>query len=175
MEKASPYSLAANSMAERANRTVFEGTRTLLDEAGLPHSFWAEAAATFCYVEGFVPSARLPDDVPIKVWTQKRHDVSHLRPFGCKCWATLPDVRTGETLARQAVYIGRRRYRLYIPSSKTFLESRDVRFEAGEPKRTRTRAVPDQIRLRICHSAHHAKRSEYGVCSAPIYTNKHTF
>lgn len=43
IEKVPPYSSASNGMAERANRTVIEGARTLLDESGLPHSFWGEA------------------------------------------------------------------------------------------------------------------------------------
>lgn len=143
IEKIPPYSSAANGMAERANRTVIEGTRTFLDESGLPHSFWAEAATTFCYVDGFVPSARFPDDIPIEVWTRRRHDVSHLRPFGCRCWPTLPNVRTDGKLARQSIegvmigYMGRRGYKIYLPSTRTWTESRDVTFEEGESRRTR--------------------------------------
>lgn len=67
IEKVPPYSSAANGMAEQANRTVIEGTRTSLDESGLPHSFWAEAAATFCYVDSFIPSSQFPDDIPIEI------------------------------------------------------------------------------------------------------------
>lgn len=152
IEKVPPYSSAANGMAERANRTVIEGTRTFLDESGLPHSFWAEAAATFCYVDSFVPSARFPDDIPIEIWTRKRHSVSHLRPFGCRCWPTLPPIRTEGKLARQSIegvmigYMGRRGYKIYIPSTRTFTESRDVTFEEGEAKRTRTTSLsPDHF------------------------------
>ncbi|KAF8830805.1 hypothetical protein HHX47_DHR2000963 [Lentinula edodes] len=78
IEKIPPYSSAANGMAERANRTVISGVRTLLDESGLGHSFWAEAAATYCYVDSFVPSSRFPDDIPIQIFTGKRQDISHL-------------------------------------------------------------------------------------------------
>ncbi|GAW00622.1 retrovirus-related pol polyprotein [Lentinula edodes] len=132
IEKITPYSSSANGMAERGNRTVIEGVRTFLGESGLPRSFWAEAAATFTYVDNFVPTARFPDHVPIKYWSCKRQDMSHLRPFGCRAWATLPESRREGKLARQAVeckligYMGRRGYRLWHPPSRTFMESRDV-------------------------------------------------
>jgi transposase InsO family protein len=119
-----PYSSAANGVAERANRTVIEGVRAFLEESGLPPSFWAEAAATFCYVDGFVPSSRFPDDIPVEVWSRKRQDISHLRPFGCDCWATLPERRTDGKLSCQAVkgklvgYLGRRGYKIWVPETQ---------------------------------------------------------
>ncbi|GAW02791.1 retrovirus-related pol polyprotein [Lentinula edodes] len=147
IEKIPPYSSAANGMAERANRTVISGVRTLLDESGLSHSFWAEAAATYCYVDSFVPSSRFPDDIPIEVFTGKRQDVSHLRPFGCQAWATLPEKRKDGKLSWQAVkgiligYMDRRGYRLWIPEWRVVLENRDVRFEEGQAKRTFSRGL----------------------------------
>lgn len=90
VEKVPHDSSAANGVAERSFRTVMEGTRTLLEDAKLPYTFWGEAASTFVYVDNFIPSARFPDTVPIEAWTKQRQDISHLRPFGCDCWATLP-------------------------------------------------------------------------------------
>ncbi|GAW10056.1 retrovirus-related pol polyprotein [Lentinula edodes] len=127
VEKIPPYSSAANGMAERANRTVIE-----------------EAASTFIYVDNFVPTARSPDVVPMERWTKKRQDVSHLRPFGCEAWATLPETRKDGKLARQAIkgrllgYMGHRGYRIWVPEWKTIIESRDVKFEEGIAKRTQS-------------------------------------
>ncbi|GAW04347.1 retrotransposon Ty1-copia subclass [Lentinula edodes] len=143
IEKVPHDSSAANGVAERSFRTVMEGTRTLLEEADLPYSFWGEASSTFIYINNFVPSARFPDVVPVEAWTQKRQDISHLRPFGCDCWATLPRRRTDGKLGRQAVkgkllgYMGRRGYRVWIPESKKVEESHDVTFEEGTSHRTR--------------------------------------
>lgn len=103
IEKVPPYSSAANGMAERANGMVIEGARMLLNGSSLPHSFWGEAAATFCYIDNFVPSARFPDDVPIEIWTCHCHDISHLRLFGCRCWAMLPVRHTDDKLGKQAI------------------------------------------------------------------------
>lgn len=143
IEKVPHDSSAANGVAERSFRTVIEGTRTLLEDANLPYSFWGEAASTFIYVDNFVPSSRFPDVVPVEAWTQKRSDISHLRPFGCECWATLPSRRTDGKLGRQAVkgkligYMGRRGYRVWVPEHKRIEESHDVTFEEGAPHRTR--------------------------------------
>ncbi|GAW00310.1 retrovirus-related pol polyprotein [Lentinula edodes] len=111
---------------------------------------WAEAALTFCYVNAFIPSSCFPDEVPIKIYMKKRHDVSHLRPFGCKCWATLDAIQTDGKLGVRAVegrfvgYIGRRGYRIWLPQTRTFHESRSVEFEEGDPRRSAP-AVPDEV------------------------------
>lgn len=97
-----PHNLsAANGVVERLFRTVMEGTCTLLEEADLPYSFWGEALATFIYMNNFVPSSRFPNTIPVEAWTQRRHNIAHLRPFGCECWATLPRRRTDGKLGRQ--------------------------------------------------------------------------
>eukprot|EP00975_Prorocentrum_lima_P065782 12905466-Prorocentrum_lima.AAC.1 len=38
----------SNSLVERANRTVLEGARCLLSQAGLPFRFWPYAVRRFC-------------------------------------------------------------------------------------------------------------------------------
>jgi len=39
----------SNGVAERAVRKVIEGTRTLLDQSGMPEAFWSYAAKAFCH------------------------------------------------------------------------------------------------------------------------------
>lgn len=57
IEKVPHNSLAANGVAKQLFLAVMEGTRTLLEEAELPYSFWGEASATFIYVNNLVPSS----------------------------------------------------------------------------------------------------------------------
>ena len=40
---------ATNGVAERAQRTVKEGTSCFLSQAGLQHEWWVEAAKCFCF------------------------------------------------------------------------------------------------------------------------------
>ena len=39
-----------NGTAERLNRTLIEGIRTMLADSKLPHSFWAETLSTYICV-----------------------------------------------------------------------------------------------------------------------------
>nr|GEX24694.1 ribonuclease H-like domain-containing protein [Tanacetum cinerariifolium] len=43
-----------NGVAERRNRTLIEAARTMLADAKLPVTFWAEAVNTACYVQNMV-------------------------------------------------------------------------------------------------------------------------
>nr|GEZ85689.1 putative ribonuclease H-like domain-containing protein [Tanacetum cinerariifolium] len=48
-----------NGVAERRNRTLIEAARTMLADAKLPVTFWAEAVNTACYVQNRVHDALL--------------------------------------------------------------------------------------------------------------------
>lgn len=142
IEKIPPYSSSANGMAKQGNRTVIEGTRTLIKDSGLPPTFWAKAASTFIYIDNFVPTARFPDVVPLEAWMGRRQDVLHLRLFGCECWAKLPEVRRDGKLAHQSIkrwlleYMGQWGYRIWVLETRTIIKSRDGKFEEGDAKRT---------------------------------------
>ncbi|KAH9705857.1 hypothetical protein KPL70_012031 [Citrus sinensis] len=71
------YTPQQNGVAERINRTLTERIRAMLRTAGLPNSFWAEAAKTACYIVNRSPSTA------IEMWTGKTADYSYLHAFGC--------------------------------------------------------------------------------------------
>ena len=80
-----------NGVAERANRTVVEGTCAVLAESGLPHSFWGEALLSFVDVWNRLPSnstrGRSLKATPYELWYGKKPDFSHLRVWGCRAYA----------------------------------------------------------------------------------------
>ena len=89
LETGPHYSSAQNEMAEKSNRTVIEGARTILHNGAFPPSMWGEAASSQIYLWNFVPLLCHPDEVPAELWTGKCQDVSHLHPLGCDAWAKI--------------------------------------------------------------------------------------
>eukprot|EP00972_Heterocapsa_arctica_P109929 16186760-Heterocapsa_arctica.AAC.1 len=47
-DTSTPDRSATNGVPERRVRHVLEGTRALLEQAGMPTSFWPKAADAFC-------------------------------------------------------------------------------------------------------------------------------
>jgi len=142
-EFTAPYSSAQNGLAERAIRTTMDDVRTLLNDSGLNHSFWAEAAAYSIDTRNLIPSRRHPDKIPLEAFTTKRQDISHLRVFGAKCWAKVPTALGASKLDPRSVECrflgyatGRGNYKVQDVGSHRVFVSRDVIFEEGQPHRT---------------------------------------
>ena len=72
-----------NGLAERMNRTIMNKVRCMLTESGLSKVFWAEAAATACYLINRSPSSAIECKLPEQVWSGTKPRYDHLRPFGC--------------------------------------------------------------------------------------------
>jgi hypothetical protein len=138
------YSSSANGVAERKHGTTFARVRAILHDSGLPKSLWAYAVAYITYTDNLLPSARANNQIPAQLWTGKRQDVSHLRPFGAHGWATIVNGGPGR-LDDQAVegrmigYGERGTYLLYTQSGAV-IRSRDVNWDEGRAKRTRAPA-----------------------------------
>ncbi|KAH9727082.1 Integrase catalytic domain-containing protein [Citrus sinensis] len=77
------YTPQQNGVAERINRTLIEQIRAMLRTAGLPNSFWAEAAKTACYIVNRSPSRTIGLKTAMEMWTGKPADYSYLHAFGC--------------------------------------------------------------------------------------------
>ncbi len=147
-EFTAPYSSAQNGLAEHAIRTTMDDVRTLLHDSGLPHSYWAEAAAFSVDTHNLIPSRRHPGKVPLESFLGKRQDVSHLRVFGAKCWAKIPTVNGalisgGSKLDNQGVEChflgyatGRGNYKVQDSASRRVFVLHDVIFEEGLPHHT---------------------------------------
>jgi hypothetical protein len=123
----------------------------MLADSGLPKGLWAEAAATAIYLDNFIPSARRPGVVPWEMWTGKRQDVSHLRPFGCTAYAKIaPEIDQSKLLPRSIKYVmlgyfGRSAYKLYDPAKRAIIKCRDVIFEEGQGHQTSSMNFDDVL------------------------------
>lgn len=77
-------------MAERANRTLVEMTRSLLIHSGMPKSLWAETAG---YIRNRSPTAALVRITPYEAFSDKTPSVGHMRVFGSLVVGPKPKVR----------------------------------------------------------------------------------
>jgi hypothetical protein len=115
-----------------------DDVRTLLRDSGLNHFFWAEAAAYSIDTRNLIPSCRHPGRIPLKGFSGKRQDISHLHVFGAKCWAKIPTGLGGSKLDPCSVecrflrYVTERgNYKVQDVVSNRVFVSRDVIFEEG--------------------------------------------
>ncbi|GJY15818.1 putative ribonuclease H-like domain-containing protein [Tanacetum coccineum] len=72
-----------NGVAERRNRTLIEAARTMLADAKLPVTFWAEAVNTACYVQNRVLLNKSQNKTPYELFNGRSPAIGFLRPFGC--------------------------------------------------------------------------------------------
>ena len=62
---------ATNSVIERQNRNILEGTRTALYKAGLEHKFWSRAIQCWCFLSNV---SRVHESDGKTVW-KRRHGI----------------------------------------------------------------------------------------------------
>nr|GEV52683.1 ribonuclease H-like domain-containing protein [Tanacetum cinerariifolium] len=71
-----------NGVAERRNRTLIEAARTMLADAKLPVTFWAEAVNTACYVQNRVLVNKSQNKTPYELFNGMSPAIGFLKPFG---------------------------------------------------------------------------------------------
>jgi transposase InsO family protein len=126
------YAPEQNGIAERKNRTLMEGARTMLVESGLPKSFWAEAVNTANYVFNRIADKRTKKS-PYEGMFKEKPKLTRFHEFGCDVYAMVPDEkrRKLDDKAEKMKFIGyseeSKGYRLIDKQFKVRI-SREVRF-----------------------------------------------
>nr|GFA30021.1 retrovirus-related Pol polyprotein from transposon TNT 1-94 [Tanacetum cinerariifolium] len=72
-----------NSVAKRKNRTLIEAAKTMLADAKLPVTFWAEVVNTACYVQNRVLVNKSQNNTPYELFNGRTPAIGFLKPFGC--------------------------------------------------------------------------------------------
>ena len=104
----------------------------------MPKQFWAEAVAWTSYILNQCPTKSVKNKTPHEAWSGKKPTVEHLRVSGCIAYAQVPKARRKKLDDRgeKCIFIGysthSKAYKLYNPTTKKVLESRDVIFSEGE-------------------------------------------
>nr|GEU86994.1 retrovirus-related Pol polyprotein from transposon TNT 1-94 [Tanacetum cinerariifolium] len=64
-------------------RSLIEAARTMLADAKLPATFWAEAVNSACYVQNRVLVNKVHNKTPYELFNGRTSAIGFLKPFGC--------------------------------------------------------------------------------------------
>ena len=133
-----PYTPQQNGVVERRNRTLLEMTRSILKAMHVPNILWGEAVRHSTYLINFVSTRALDERKPYEVLRSTKPNLTHLRVFGCVCYARTKNAGRRKLDDRSKVLVhlgvepGSKACRLLDPSSKRIMVSRDVVFDENK-------------------------------------------
>ena len=132
------YTPQQNGVAERRNQTIMNLVRSTLTEKKMPKEFWAEGVRWITHILNRSPTAALENQTPEEAWSGIKPDVKHFKVFGCIGHVHIPEAKRTklDDKSRKCVFLGlseeSKAYRMYNPTSKKILVSRDVVFEESK-------------------------------------------
>ena len=150
-----PHTPQQNGVAERQNRTLIEGVRTMLADSKLPHRFWAEALSTIVYLRNRSPTKALEGVTPYEAWNGSKPDVRSLRIFGCSAYAHVPksERRKLDSKTRKCVLLGygteQKGCHLYDPRRMKVIHNRDVVFDETSSPGIQEELLPKYVELEV--------------------------
>lgn len=128
------YTPQQNGVAERKNRTIMEMARSMLKAKQLPNEYWAEAVACSVYILNRCPTKEVINKTPEGAWSKRKHNIAHLRVFGCVAYSLIPQElrKKLDDRGEKCIFVGyseqSKAYKLYNPITKKLIISRDVEF-----------------------------------------------
>lgn len=132
-QRTAPYTPQQNGIAERKNRTLVEMARCMLLDGKCGNEFWAEAVTMANYVQNRLPAKGI-DKTPFEMWNGSKPNISHFMMFGARCFVHVPHQKrrkldpTGMAGKLVGYDESSKAYRIYVPSTRKVIISRDVKF-----------------------------------------------
>ena len=143
---------------ERYNRTIEDGSKSMLAHGNITTRFWPEAIETAVYIRNHCISRKNDAMPPNSIWLKDiyliknkeqrdlciddRHfqcDAKHLRTFGCNVYVHTPDAlrKKLDKNSEQGIFIGYSQhkagyYKILVLNSKKVIRSRDVLFNEDQ-------------------------------------------
>jgi hypothetical protein len=125
-------------IVEQKNHTLVEMARMMLDEHTTSRRFWADAICTACYIAHRIFMHSILHLTPFDLRFGHKPSISHLRPFGCKCFVLKcgnPD--KFESHSSDGILLGYTphggSYRVFNFKTNTIFESCDATFDECTP------------------------------------------
>jgi hypothetical protein len=127
-----------NRVVKQKNHILVEMTRIMLDEHKTPRCFWADAISITCYISNQIFLRSILHLTPFELRFRCKPSVSHLRPFGCKCFILKCDnLDKFESRSTNSILLGYtphgRSYKVFNLETNTIVESCDVTFNKTAP------------------------------------------
>jgi hypothetical protein len=110
----------------------------MLDEHRTHRRFWADAISTACYISNRIFLCSILHLTPFELCFSRKPSVSHLRPFGCKCFVLKHgnldkfESRSSNGILLEYTPHGRS-YKVFNLETNTVVELCDVTFDETAP------------------------------------------
>jgi Reverse transcriptase (RNA-dependent DNA polymerase)/Retrotransposon gag protein/Integrase core domain/Chromo (CHRromatin Organisation MOdifier) domain/GAG-pre-integrase domain len=135
-EMTTAYTPQQNGVAERYNRTLLECIRAIMHSANIPKELWAEIADTAVYLRNRISTrSNISYQTPFELWRKHKPNITHLRVIWADAYMHIIKSKRSK-LDKRAVklkLIGycdtKKAYKLWNPTTKSILTSRDVIFD----------------------------------------------
>jgi peptidyl-tRNA hydrolase len=119
-ELSAPYEQWQNGMAERAIKTVWQGSEAMRKAASAPARYWPHSLLAFVHARNRLPTSASPKS-PFERWwdiqVPLERRIQHLRTWGSRCFLLVPKEcrRKLDDLARECLFLG------YAPRTKGYV------------------------------------------------------
>lgn len=130
-EKTCPYSPHQNGKAERAWRSLFDMSRCLLLQSGLPKTMWTYAVRASAYIRNRCFNKNI-EATPFETATGIKPNIANMKTFGSTCYALKQNPKKLEDRSEKGIFVGYERnspaFLVYFPESNTVRAVRCVKF-----------------------------------------------
>ena len=126
-----PYTPQQNGVIQRKNIAIFEMTRCLMHEKGLPKEYWAEATNKVVFLLNRLPTKTVDGKTPFEAWYGFKPNMKILKIFGCLCFTHVPQIKRDklDKIVEPDIFIGyntlSKAYRIFQPQSRKILIRRN--------------------------------------------------
>jgi hypothetical protein len=139
-EPSAPYTPEQNGAAERSGGVIIQRARAMRVHARLPEELWPEIVTAAAYILNRTPNRQLNWKTPLETLQEAakipnpHSSIAHLRVYGARAYPLIRKIPKTEKLKPRAHigylvgYDSTNIFRIWIPSKKKVIRTRDVTF-----------------------------------------------